>query len=68
MFDADRASKAKESVRNRQALLVRKELRGEMFEIVFSWKILLRFRFTPKLSDEVVVITEESDFLYSLQK
>ena len=24
------------------------------------------FRFTPKLSDQVVVITEESDFLYSL--
>ena len=37
-----------------------------MFEIVFSRKILSRFfRFTPKLSvvsDQVVVITEESNF------
>ena len=43
MFDPDKASYAKESARNRQALLVRRGLRGEMFEIVFSCKILLRF-------------------------
>ena len=43
LFDTDRASQAKESARNRQALLLRRGVRGEMFEIVFSCKILSRF-------------------------
>ena len=73
LFDADRASKVKESVRNCQAMLVRRRLRGEMFEIVLNFfhakSFRVTFHFTPKLSvvsDQVVVIAEESDFLYSL--
>ena len=43
LFDAERVSKAKKSVRNHQAKLVKRGLRGEMFEIIFSCKILSRF-------------------------
>ena len=63
----------KRSVRNYQAMPLRGGLRGKMFEIVFSCKILSRFfpfypqtfcRFWP--SCRCNIISEERDFLYAL--